>query len=142
MNQEYLDDYEKVLDVYATTTVSAARIIEQQFSCVAFVCDLCLHRARTQPHPPSVPLQARWDLGGSLRVQLSETQRLGRRHRVAPQLERTVGRWQCPDQRDRQFNLVSVGVLDASACRVGFRDRAGVLDAIAADRRDRRARCS
>ncbi|KAM0790798.1 hypothetical protein ACM66B_004645 [Microbotryomycetes sp. NB124-2] len=31
MNQEYLDVYEKVLDVYATTTVSSARIIEQQF---------------------------------------------------------------------------------------------------------------
>ncbi|KAK4047886.1 hypothetical protein OIO90_006047 [Microbotryomycetes sp. JL221] len=32
MNQEYLDVYEKVLDVYATTTVSSARIIEQQFA--------------------------------------------------------------------------------------------------------------
>ena len=31
MNAEYLDVYEKVLDVYATTTVSSARIIEQQF---------------------------------------------------------------------------------------------------------------
>ncbi|ORY89025.1 hypothetical protein BCR35DRAFT_324024 [Leucosporidium creatinivorum] len=32
MNEEYLNDFEKVLDVYATTTISASRIIEQQFS--------------------------------------------------------------------------------------------------------------
>lgn len=32
MNEEYLNDFEKVLDVYATTSTSASRIIEQQFS--------------------------------------------------------------------------------------------------------------
>ncbi|GAA6031613.1 hypothetical protein JCM8097_006549 [Rhodosporidiobolus ruineniae] len=31
MNQEYLDGFEKVLDVFATTSLQAARIIEQQF---------------------------------------------------------------------------------------------------------------
>jgi hypothetical protein len=36
MNREYLDDYEKVLDVYATTTLPASAIIESQFRC-AFI---------------------------------------------------------------------------------------------------------
>lgn len=31
MNEEYINDFEQVLDVYATTTISASRIIEQQF---------------------------------------------------------------------------------------------------------------
>ncbi|BGP18490.1 hypothetical protein JCM10213_001194 [Rhodosporidiobolus nylandii] len=32
ITQEYLNDYEKVLDVFATTSVQASRIIEQQFA--------------------------------------------------------------------------------------------------------------